>query len=873
MDKQYELYCLADPLFYDVPERGRAVAANLDFAVARRDLPGGWQRVARNEWLVHQPPGVQIPEQGWKIHVSACLENADDVVARVWDYCIPRRVSFKFLRSRLLLHMRSAKYAPRGASGKLVTVYPLDDAHCELICRELASILAGQPGPYILSDLRIGDGPLHVRYGGFAERYCEDEKGELVAAIQEPGGRLVPDRRDPVFTLPAWVTLPDFLVEDLAARNATRTTELPYRIERALHFSNGGGVYVATDLRTEEEVVLKEARPHAGLAGDGADAVSRLRREQDILARLDGLDVAPNARGYLELGGHHFLVQDFIEGRPLNAFFAEKYPYLDPEPDAKRIDDYTAWALKIYGGVERAVAAIHERGIVFNDLHVFNVMVRPDETVALIDFEAAAHVDEGRRPTIGNPGFVAPRDRAGFAIDRYSLACLRLALFAPLTTLIPLDRAKAAHLAEVIAELFPVDRHFLDEAVCEIMGAQAGAGPRPQLPEFTADAEGWALARDALTRAILASATPDRDDRLFPGDVRQFAPGGGLSLAYGAAGVLYALSVTGAGRFPEFEEWLVQRATRLSPGTRLGLYDGLLGVAYVLDGLGHRDAALQVAEVCLGERWERLHLDLFGGLAGFALALGQLGDATGEPALRDAALRAAGIVAARLPELEADATGDRSDRGAGLFHGASGLALLFIRMYERTGDTGYLDRAATALRADLDRCVFDGKGALQVNEGWRILPYLAKGGAGIGSVLDDYLAHRPDDDRFVKAAAGAARAACSPYYAEPQLFNGRAGMILHLSRRHAPGAGTADARIAGHVRRLCWHAVSYRGGLAFPGSGLLRLSMDLGTGTAGVLLGLGAAQHTGPAHLPFMEPTNDQPRRPSEVSTNPQTRR
>ena len=35
---------------------------------------------------------------------------------------------------------------------------------------------------------------------------------------------------------------------------------------------------------------------------------------------------------------------------------------------------------------------------------------------------------------------------------------------------------------------------------------------------------------------------------------------------------------------------------------------------------------------------------------------------------------------------------------AGLFHGAAGPALLFVRMYERTGDTGYLDRAE-ALRA------------------------------------------------------------------------------------------------------------------------------------------------------------------------------
>ncbi len=80
------------------------------------------------------------------------------------------------------------------------------------------------------------------------------------------------------------------------------------------------------------------------------------------------------------------------------------------------------------------------------------------------------------------------------------------------------------------------------------------------------------------------------------------------------------------------------------------------------------------------------------------------------------------------------------------------------------------------------------------------------------------------------------------------LFNGRAGMILYLAShdRH-------DSYVTAHVRRLVWHAVNYRDGLAFPGEMLLRLSMDLGTGTAGVLLGVGAALAPGKAPtLPFL---------------------
>ena len=61
-------------------------------------------------------------------------------------------------------------------------------------------------------------------------------------------------------------------------------------------------------------MILKEARPYAGLAADGSDAVARLRREHDFLRRLSGLGIAPEVRGYFEIGEHHFLAEEFIEG-------------------------------------------------------------------------------------------------------------------------------------------------------------------------------------------------------------------------------------------------------------------------------------------------------------------------------------------------------------------------------------------------------------------------------------------------------------------------------------------------------------------------------------------------------------------------------
>ncbi|GAA2714479.1 MULTISPECIES: class III lanthionine synthetase LanKC [Streptomyces] len=851
MEKRYEVYCLADREFYDVPDAsGTPAARTAPYETARRPVPAGWRSARSGDWLHLTPADTSgQPPQGWKIHVSATAEGAEKTAAVVWDYCVPRGIPFKFVPAPHLLHLRNSKYAPRDGSGKFVTVYPADEAQLHTVLTELHEILGGLPGPYILTDLRWHEGPLYVRYGAFARRYCTDAHGALVPAVEDPTGTLVPDLRNPAFQTPEWVTLPAFLAPHLAARNATTVTDLPYRIEKALHFSNGGGVYRGTDTRDGSTVVLKEGRPHAGLAADGADAVTRLERERDALRSLAGTGVAPGLRDWLTIGDHRFLVMDFVEGRPLNSFFAERHPLLAPETDPAALTAYTAWALRIHRAVEDAVARVHERGVVFNDLHMFNILVAPDEqSVTLIDFEAAAPADEHGRQVVAHPGFVAPPDRTGTAVDRYALACLRLALFLPITTLLSVDRGKAAHLADTIAAHFPVPREFLDEAVAEITGtppARHAPGPRPRYAGLPGPQQ-WPAARDSLVRAILASATPGRDDRLYPGDIAQFGDGGGLGLAHGASGVLYALAAAGAGRHEAGEQWLLRHTDPVPPGTPLGLYDGIAGAALALHRLGHTARAHDLAGAILAEQWQRLGPGLHGGLAGIGLLLDELAGATGDAHLETCAREAARAAARKLAE---PATGRRR---AGLLHGATGPALLFLRLHERTGDPALLDLAGTALRTDLASCVRTPIGSLDVDEGWRTMPYLGDGSVGIGAVLDDYLAHRPDDadEDLREARDRILTAARSRFYAQPGLLQGRAGMVWHLARTTAPGATRAD--LAAQVAAMDWYAMPYRGELAFPGHQMMRLSMDLATGGAGILLALAAAHGEPSAGLPFL---------------------
>jgi hypothetical protein len=141
---------------------------------------------------------------------------------------------------------------------------------------------------------------------------------------------------------------------------------------------------------------------------------------------------------------------------------------------------------------------------------------------------------------------------------------------------------------------------------------------------------------------------------------------------------------------------------------------------------------------------------------------------------------------------------------------------------------------------------------LQVTQGWRSLPYLEEGSAGIALVLDRYLRHRTDEE-LAEALDALRRVNECGYFVQPGLFMGRAGLIASAAMQ-AGTPGRPDGVTAALIRGLRWHALPYAGGLAFPGNQLLRLSMDLATGSAGVLLALGAALHDQPVALPFFGP-------------------
>ncbi|MFF0739003.1 class III lanthionine synthetase LanKC [Streptomyces sp. NPDC004111] len=865
MDIRYPMYCVAHPRYYEAPEFA-SYEGGPDFA-ALAAPPRSWRVRATGPWRHLGPTGAALPDQGWKIHVTATPGNAPHTLEKTARYCFDHALSFKHLRNPRVLLQHNTKYAPRAASGKFLTVYPRDEAELERVTLDLDAVLAGGEGPYILSDLRWRQGPVYLRYGSFTERYVTTAHGARTPALRAPDGTLVPDRRLPRFVLPDWVTPPAFLREAVTARGRTEPPgNFPYTAITPLHFSNGGGVYRAEKHPGGEPVVLKEARPHAGLDRQGRDAVARLRSEENVLRALAGLPGVPRVRGHHTAGGHYFLAQERMPGVSFHTWLTIHHPARslpgDPATTA-----YQHQVRTVLDQVEDLIRQIHARGWVYRDLHPGNVLVDDDLTVSLVDHEIATPAADPEPRAMGAAGFAAPDDVHGPDEDRYALAGLQLFAYLPLNSLLALAPGKGAVFARYVRTRYPLAPRELArlEPLYRHLDGDARLDTRLRDGDFHDAEDSWAGTRRALTASLLASATPEREDRLFPGDIAQFE-GRALGYAHGAAGVLDTLHQEGAEIPAGHVRWMVCQAQR-NTSPALGLYDGLSGVVHTLARLGSPGEARDLFAPCLTGTVRSAKL--YDGLAGTGLvALQLLHHDHADTALRDFADRTAAELrtavhrgtyltgtAAAAPAPGAAGPGNAPEHfRAGLLHGWSGTALFLLHHYEATADTASLRAARAALDHDLAQCRPAGPDTLLVRNHNRLLPYLATGGAGIALVADHYLRHRPGDDELRGAVPRLLRGAQHDATICAGLFNGRAGLVYALDRlaRYLPEPERTPARTAPGVPSLTLHALRDEHGLVLPGDQNLRLSMDVATGSAGVLRLLRSLAAPDTPLLPFL---------------------
>ncbi|OKJ02943.1 class III lanthionine synthetase LanKC [Kitasatospora sp. CB01950] len=822
----------------------------LDTAAPQGDpfTPGrpaeGWSGKVGGIWTMWRREGMpELPDDGWKVHVSARRSRAAAVLDTVAEICFAQDVAFKHLATDHWYWWLHRKHASRPQSGKFIAAYPVDAEAARRLMEALREALDGEQGPLILTDRRFpGSDTVQYRYGAYLGRDEVDADGNRTSLTRDADGKAVPDKRGASFHLPEGFTDPFTTADPEAAPRPEGPVVLRgFSIEGAIVHSSGGGTYEGLEVATGRKVFLKEARPFHGLGDGEDDAVDRLHREWRTLTTLHELapGLAPEPIALFTAGGHEFMVTEFVEGMSLNRIPPTSHPLMKADSTPDEYAAYYARCERILASVEAAMERLHALGWTFQDVSPANVLVTPEDDIRLIDFETACGPDD-TPGKMGTPGFVPPQhivDRDGrTAQDDFGVSALAQTLVGCLPLTVGRAPETLAHFHHDLAELAPVTETLWKRATHYHPPSESPALPSPQ--EVAADPlRHLADLREAVAAGLLAAADPEHPQRTFP-TVPQGYASNTRCVLFGAAGVLHTLNRCGIaapeGALERLRRDALADADQLAPG----LYVGLAGIAWVLAEHGLLDEARSLLDTADAHPLVGQNATLQGGAAGLAMGHLALYRRTGDA---HHAERAHALLAAQPHGADLVSRLGRDD-ATGLLHGRAGLALAYQQFARVTGDTSLLARGVELLHAELDRATDpDATGLLfpVSTEDKRAMPYLYCGSAGLAHVATRYL-RAGADERLTETLPRLLAPLHGGHTALPALYAGTAGFAFVLAE-HALLTGDEASR-AGAVRaarQLYKHAVPQEDGtVCFLGFGLLRYSTELWTGSAGVLLAL-----------------------------------
>ena len=843
---RYDLhFTLADPDFY-----APVATADPGPRYSPAGLPEDWTRSAQDVWVSWAPPGGELPGQGWKIHVSTAAANASVVVDVVASACVEFGVAFKHLAGRNYFLWLHSKHSSRVQSGKFCTLYPPDRRVAGELLRRLERDFAGVGGPFVLTDRRFGTSRcVSYRYGAFRRRERLEADGTTTPVMVTPDGRAIPDERVPAFRLPAGVTDP---FAEAAPRPQKQSqsqsqdgaiTFNGYTFDSVVRHSNAGGAYRAHG-PGGTPVFLKEARAFNGYTGESTDARAALEREYLTLRALHAVapGLGPEPLDFFTHWEHTYLATELVPGIALDKWVVTHCPVIRVAQSPRSFAAYYRRCISLAEQIRAAVDRLHALGSVFADLSPGNVLVDDDDRVRLIDFETVRRIGE-EVGTIGTPGFTPPEatdphKRASLDprhYDEYAVAALIQLMLFPVHSIVERSPGVLDHVHAGLAELAPVPD--------ELWRAATRFRPRPRRsalpsPADVADAPLTHLRwlRDRTADALAAMADPDHRDRIYPS-----VPDGYRAnlrcVAYGTAGVVHALRAAGRPVERSIVTRLRDDSLAARADTAPGLFFGNAGIAWVLDDLGEHEAASTLLTAAAEHPLATRSATLAGGVAGVAMAELSGYCRTGDKSH----LHRAEELLGRVPDDESLAGRLGAHEASGLAQGRPGLALALYYLSRLSGDTGYLTRGTRLLRDELKYAMpmdNDALGFRGSTVDSRNLDYLHVGSAGYAHVLARYLTCTDEPD-LAAVLERCLRTLTIRFTIAGGLFPGQAGLafvqgeIADLHGRPELHDAELDAG-----RALFKYAVPHSSGVRWTGGYGHRLSAELWSGSAGVLLAL-----------------------------------
>lgn len=309
--------------------------------------------------------------EGWKIHVSANLDNYIEILDKVSKVLIENNAIFKWINNSKLFFENISKNGNRISTGKFITIYPKNNKQFYDLLEKLYIVLKNYEGASINTDRQYKNCKvLYYRYGAFSK------KSNLICRK-------------------AYYTQPDYVI-DKFEKNIKKFSDLinnKYEVLDILKLDNSGGVYLSKNIEDNKMYIIKEAKEC--IYFEPKKTVIELRKnEMKHLIKFKNFSFIPNyIDNFYEIGSFFLIIEYIDKGESLREYF-EKFNL----SKCKQKKDYKKFNENVLNIIKQSfniINKINKKGYLLEDISEENFIIS-DSKVYFVDLELCSIINNNK---------------------------------------------------------------------------------------------------------------------------------------------------------------------------------------------------------------------------------------------------------------------------------------------------------------------------------------------------------------------------------------------------------------------------------------------------------------------------------------------
>lgn len=337
----------------------------------------------------------QLPNFGWKIHISLQSAEKNNIFSSLLPYLFENKISFKIPKREEDYFLINSGEIGETQIGKTITIYPHEQHHIIQLLKDLNEMSKDLfNGPIVKYDFRVDfNSPVYYRFGTFAlSKYSLDVFGRPKTFVENHLGQKIEDDRASFFENSKQLKLPVENPIHGDAFNPSETINGKYLLLKSIYTSSKKQIFLGINLDSLDNIVIKRFINRIQVDLNGTLNEDLAQNEFDAIKSLNSnTDVAEKAFELIKRSDDTLLIIEDIPGTTIVK--------LDYEKQIKLIDD-----------VFSALQKIHHHGFIHGDFKPSNILLIEDR-IKIIDWENAGKIGTPFITNSGTSGYLINKDK------------------------------------------------------------------------------------------------------------------------------------------------------------------------------------------------------------------------------------------------------------------------------------------------------------------------------------------------------------------------------------------------------------------------------------------------------------------------------